>query len=86
MKNELYQANYLNKTYRDQYGKYHIVASMEDNGNLIEWLFYDCDTKRLKELGGLHSLRCEEKQLQRWYKTDHLLDKGLNKFCEDCKK
>lgn len=86
MKNEFYRADYLTDTYRDQYGKYHIVASMEDNGNLIEWLFYDVANKRLKELGGLHSLRCTEKQIQRWYRNDHLVEKALNKFCEDCNK
>lgn len=86
MKNEFYHADYLTDTYRDQYGKYHVVASMEDNGNLIEWLFYDVANKRLKELRGLHSLRCAEKQIQKWYKNDHLVEKALNNFCEECKK
>ena len=27
-----------------------------------------------------------EKQIQKWYKNDHLVEKALNNFCEECKK
>lgn len=82
----MYEATLATQKLRDEYGVYHILATMDENGDEIEYLHYDFNSKQLKLLGGSFSLRCADKGLQRWYRNDYMAMHALTKFCEEANK
>lgn len=68
--------------YKDDNGCFEVLGSIEENGFIIEYRKYD-NSPRIKLLGGMYALCCEEKHKIRFYRNDYMAMHALTKFIKE---
>ena len=68
--------------FRDEYGQFEVLGSIEEKGYTIEYRRYD-HSPRIKTLGGQYVLCVEELKRYRFARNDHMAMHGLPKFCKE---
>lgn len=70
------------KDFSDEHGVFIILANIKEQGCDIKYIKY-VNTPYIKRLGGQYSLKCDDKNAQKWYRSDYAATSGLKKFIEN---